>query len=38
MNSPRVIINVRIMANKKWKNITRGKPRKDTEYHRKDIK
>jgi hypothetical protein len=33
------------MANKKWKNITRGKraitqgePRKDTEYHRKGIK
>jgi len=25
MNSPRVIINARIMANKKWKNITRGK-------------
>ena len=25
VNSPRVIINARIMANKKWKNITRGK-------------
>jgi len=24
VNSPRVIINARIMANKKWKNITRG--------------
>jgi len=25
VNSPRVIINARIMANKKWKTITRGK-------------
>ncbi len=25
VNSPRVIINARIMANKKWKNIIRGK-------------